>query len=272
MPAVTVPSGELHYDVTEAAAPWLGTPEAILFHHGLGSSSGAWAPWLPALVDRYRMVRYDMRGHGRSTAAAGLALSLDRLADDVIAVADAAGAERFHLVGESIGGTIALHAALRHRRRLLTVTVSNGAHIGGSIRSVDDWQRIIATRGMAGWSAHMMPLRFFPGAIGDEMWRWYERQQAAVAPEFLLAALRLLVGADLSPHLGEIELPALLLHADASPFIPVAVMADLQARLPDAQLQVFAHARHGLPFSHGGACAAVLRGFLDRHAARAATA
>jgi pimeloyl-ACP methyl ester carboxylesterase len=55
----------------------------------------------------------------------------------------------------------------------------------------------------------------------------------------------------------------LLLHGDSSPFIPVSVMADLKSRLPDARLQVFAHARHGLPFSHAKECARVLRGFLE---------
>jgi pimeloyl-ACP methyl ester carboxylesterase len=116
---------------------------------------------------------------------------------------------------------------------------------------------------MAVWSAHMMERRFFPGAIPQAMWRWYEREQARASPQVLLSALRLLVGADLSGSLGGVALPVLLLHPDSSPFIPVATMADLQARLPNARLRVFAHARHGLPFSHARPCAEELLRFLE---------
>ena len=49
---------------------------------------------------------------------------------------------------------------------------------------------------------------------------------------------------------------------------PPPVLADLKARLPDARLQVFAAARHGLPFSHATQCAQVLRGFLEEIDAR----
>jgi hypothetical protein len=44
------------------------------------------------------------------------------------------------------------------------------------------------------------------------------------------------------------------------------MMAELHAQLADAELQVFAHAKHGLPFSHGRECAAALRGFIERRA------
>jgi len=264
MPTVTVPGCTLHYDIVDLTMPWIDAPETILFHHGLGATSGTWAAWLPILADHYRLVRFDMRGHGKSAHPEPDApLSLDLLADDVFAVADAAGAREFHVIGESIGGTIALLAALRRGQRIRTLTVSNGAHVGGSIRSIDDWKQIIDAGGMAGWSEHMMHKRFHDGAVSEEMWRWYDREQASASPEFILRAVRLLAGADLSTQLGTVQLPVLLLHGDSSPFIPVPVLADLKARLPDARLQVFAHARHGLPFSHAKQCAQTLRGFLD---------
>jgi pimeloyl-ACP methyl ester carboxylesterase len=261
---LTVAGCTLHYEVADLTPPWRSEPETILFHHGLGATSGAWAAWLPILAERYRLVTFDMRGHGRSAhPKPGAALSLDMLAGDTFAVADAVEAQQFHLVGESIGGTIALKAAIERPARIRTLTVSNGAHIGGSIQSIDDWKQIMDAGGMRGWSAHMMPKRFFEGAITEEMWRWYEREQGSASPEFVLQAVRLLAGADLSPELHAVRMPVLLLHADSSPFIPVPALADLKSRLPDARLQVFAHARHGLPFSHAKECARVLREFLD---------
>jgi pimeloyl-ACP methyl ester carboxylesterase len=264
MPTLSVQGSNLHYEVVDLTMPWIAAPQTILFHHGLGATSRTWAAWLPVLADHYRLVRFDMRGHGRSAhPGADDALSLDMLADDVFAVADAAGAQRFHLVGESIGGTIALLAAIRRGERIQTLTVSNGAHIGGSIQSTQDWQETIAAGGMPGWSARMMPKRFFDGAVSEAMWNWYEREQAGASPDFVLGALRLLVGADLSPELGKVRMPVLLLHGDSSPFIAPSVLADLKSKLPDARLQVFAHARHGLPFSHARECAQLLREFLD---------
>ena len=74
--------------------------------------------------------------------------------------------------------------------------------------------------------------------------------------------------ADLTAGLGEIRCPTLLLHPDGSPFIPVPIMAELHRLLPDAELNVFGHARHGLPFSHAVQCSACLRDFLARRDAR----
>jgi pimeloyl-ACP methyl ester carboxylesterase len=116
---------------------------------------------------------------------------------------------------------------------------------------------------MSGWSAHMMPKRFFEGAISKDMWNWYEHEQAGANADFVLQAVRLLVGADLSPDLARVRMPTLLLHGDSSPFIAPAVLADLKSKLADARLQLFAHARHGLPFSHARQCAQTLRRFLE---------
>jgi len=114
----------------DATLPWIEHPETIVFYHGLGANAKIWRSWVPMLADRFRMLSFDMRGHGRSAhPAPGAALSLDLLVDDLFAVADAAGVQRFHLVGESIGGTLALLASLRAPGRLLTLTVSNGAHV-----------------------------------------------------------------------------------------------------------------------------------------------
>jgi len=55
-----------------------------------------------------------------------------------------------------------------------------------------------------------------------------------------------------------------LLSPQSSPFIPVEVMAAMRAAIPGAELQVFAHSKHGLPLSHGRACAETLAEFLAR--------
>ncbi len=265
MAFVQTAAGALHYETVDRTAPWQARGLPVLFHHGIGSSAMLWRGWYPALIDRFPLAVFDMRGCGHShVPAPGFGWSLGLMVEDLFAVADAAGLERFHLVGESIGGTVALAAAIARPDRIATLTVSNGAHLGATIGRVHAWKKQLDEGGSAGWSRAFMPDRFHADALSGAQWDWFEAQQAQWQPDAILAALGVLVGTDLTPRLGEITCPALLLHPDGSPFIPVPVMAELHRLLPDAVLNVIGPARHGLPFSHAAQCAALLRSFLDR--------
>jgi pimeloyl-ACP methyl ester carboxylesterase len=206
-----------------------------------------------------------MRGYDRShVPPPGFRWSLELFIADVFAVADAAGLTRFHLAGESIGGTIGLAATLAQPERIATLSISNGGHLGASIQRVDEWRHQLEQRGVKGWSDIFMRDRFHDDALSPERWAWFAARQEAWTPNSILGALAVLVGADLAPRLPQIRCPVLLLHPDGSPFIPVAVAAEMYRLLPHAELNVFGHARHGLAFSHGHECAALLRSFLER--------
>lgn len=259
------PGGALYYEIIDVTAPWAADAPLIVFHHGVGATADIWAEWLPALVDRYRIARFDTLGFGRSAVPGpGFPWSLDGLADDVLAVARTAGADRFHLVGESLGGTVALHLASRHPETVRTVTVSNASHRGGSIQRAREWRAFIGARGMAAWGEMMTPLRLDRAHVPEEKYRWFERVQAQAAADSVLDLADLLIGTDLTDDLGAIRAPALLLAPGQSPFVPLSVMEDMHARIPGSELQVFPGARHGLPCSHGEACGRALRAFLDR--------
>jgi pimeloyl-ACP methyl ester carboxylesterase len=265
MPLATTRQGSLHYEIVDKVAPACAPRAAVLFHHGSGASAGIWAGWFPALADAHRLVSFDMRGYGRShIPAADFAWSLDLMVEDLFAVADAAGLQRFHLVGESIGGTVALAAALARPQRIATLTVSNGAHLGASIQRVEAWRRQLDDGGVKALSDAFLRDRFHDDALSAEQRAWFAAQQERWPRESILNALRVLIGTDLSARLKDITHPTLLLHPDGSPFIPVPVMAELHRLLPDAELNVIGHARHGLPYSHATVCASLLRAFLDR--------
>ena len=265
MPLAPSRHGSLHYDIVDQVASGREPCEAILFHHGIGASAGIWAGWFPALADAHRLVSFDMRGYGRShIPAAGFKWSLEQMVEDLFAVADAAGLPRFHLVGESIGGTVALAAALAEPQRIATLTVSNGAHLGASIQRVEAWRRQLDEGGVKVWSDAFLRDRFHDDALSPDQRAWFAAQQEKWPQESILNALRVLIGTDLSPRLKDIVQPTLLLHPDGSPFIPVPVMAELHRLLPDAELNVIGHSRHGLPYSHASLCASLLRAFLDR--------
>lgn len=265
MPTADSKGISIHYVMIDLTAPWVESPGTIIFNHGIGIDHRMWTKWIPALQDRYRLVLLDMRGFGKSDAPTpGPEWHMDRFVDDVYAVAEATGAERFHLVGESMGGTIALCSYFRNPGSLLSITVSNGAHIGSTLENLNDWRDVIDARGMTGWSEMMTGRRFHDDGLSAEERAWFDKAQAASSPDSCLNALEVLRGIDLTGDLSRIDVPVLLLHGDASPFIPTSITAALHAGLPRSQSQIFAHAKHGLPLSHGTECGNALRAFLTR--------
>ena len=100
---------------------------AVLLLHSLGTSHALWDEQLPALVDRFRLIRYDMRGHGKSTAPPG-EFTIEQLGRDALAVLDGAGADKAAVCGVSIGGLTSIwlgqHAAQRVSRLVLANTAA----------------------------------------------------------------------------------------------------------------------------------------------------
>ncbi len=102
-----------------------GAP-ALLLIHGVLADHTAWDGVAARLRDRFRIVRYDVRGHGGSSAPPA-PYSLEQLADDVPPVLDALGLDRVHLAGTYMGGMIGQQVGIRHGQRLLSLTLANNA-------------------------------------------------------------------------------------------------------------------------------------------------
>jgi 3-oxoadipate enol-lactonase / 4-carboxymuconolactone decarboxylase len=97
---------------------------ALLLSHSLGCDHLIWQPVMAALLTQFMVIRYDTRGHGASDAPVG-DYSLAQLAQDALAVADAAGAKQFHFCGVSMGGMTGMELALTAQQRLLSLTLAN---------------------------------------------------------------------------------------------------------------------------------------------------
>ncbi|MDE0201385.1 MAG: alpha/beta hydrolase [Rhodospirillaceae bacterium] len=265
MPMLERSEGDIFYEVCDLVPPWVESRETILFLHGLAIDSDIWITWLPTLADRYRIVRMDLRGFGRSfVPAAGAAWSIDTLADDVLDVLAALGAQRVHFVGESTGGTVGLHLAAHHPGHLLTLTMVSAAHRGGTIGRSRALRDDVRALGMDEWSATLMPLRFPAGCLSPAMERWFHDTQRASAPQACVDLVDMLVQVDLTEALGGIRVPTLLIAPDDSPFVSLETQVERLRAMPDCEMHVVAGARHGVAYSHGPECAGALRGFLER--------
>ena len=98
-----------------------GDPVVLIM--GLGASSRLWYRLLPWLAREHRVILFDNRGTGSSAPVRGR-LTMGGLADDAVTVLDAAGVERAHVVGASMGGMIAQHLALGHRERVRSLVLA----------------------------------------------------------------------------------------------------------------------------------------------------
>ena len=99
-----------------------GTGETVVLLHGLGSCKEDWQPQLQALVQQYRVIAPDLRGHGATTKAK-TGYNIAQYAADVLGLLDALRCDTVHLIGFSLGGMITLEFATRYPERLRSATV-----------------------------------------------------------------------------------------------------------------------------------------------------
>ena len=100
-----------------------GAP-ALLMAHSLGADLTQWDPQMPSLTRRFRVIRYDSRGHGHSEPTPG-PYSIDQLGRDALAILDALGVEKAHFLGLSLGGLVGMWLMVNAPGRVDRVILSN---------------------------------------------------------------------------------------------------------------------------------------------------
>lgn len=134
----------------------------VLLVHGILTDHRAWNDVADRLSGSYRVVRYDLRGHGGSSASPA-PYTLEQLADDVADLLDAMRLQRVHLVGSSLGGMIGQQVGIRHGRRLLSLTLANSAAVQGAPASWDERAAIARASGVAALADGTLQRWFTPG-------------------------------------------------------------------------------------------------------------
>lgn len=131
-------NGPLRFDVTDTAPAGAGgTGETVILLHGFPEDRHSWAGVTPALARAgFRVLAPDQRGYSPGARPASrAAYTLPRLAGDVLALAQAAGAERFHLAGHDWGAALAWYLAGRHPGRVLSLACLSVPHPQAFLRS-----------------------------------------------------------------------------------------------------------------------------------------
>lgn len=123
-----------------------GTGDGVILLHGFPQTSASWQALVAALADQgCRVVAFDQRGYSPGARPAGLgAYALDRLVDDVIAVADAVGFRRFHLAGHDWGSAVGWSVLIAHPGRVLSwagLSIAHPAAFGDALKGDVDQRR-----------------------------------------------------------------------------------------------------------------------------------
>ena len=204
---------ELFYRVDDFTDPWAADEtETVVLHHGMAKNHQLWYAWVPVIARHYRVVRFDMRGMGQSSVPEpGYPWSVDNFAGDLLEFLDKLELERVHLIGETVGGSIAMRFATLHQERLLSLTACT------SPTSFDDPHHgesadLIDREGVAAWVENTIGRRLDPQIVPPEYTRWYAAQMS-VTPAHVVGGFQRNAAGDLRPLLPAVKTPALILAA-----------------------------------------------------------
>ena len=227
-----------------------GGPPVIL-SPGLGGSAAYWAPNLASLAADHRVVLYDHRGTGRSDRALPADLTVDDMADDMIALMDGLGLRRAALIGHAAGGVIGLALALRAPERLDRLVVVNGWSRPDPCfaRCMEARLNLLRGSGVAAF-VRAQPIFLYPARWISENDSRLDAEQGGHVAHFqgaanLEARIAALTAFDIDAELGRIRMPALLIAAQDDMLVPASCSERLAAALPDATL---------MPMLGGHAC------------------
>jgi 3-oxoadipate enol-lactonase len=261
MPKVQANGVQLHYELAGPAdAP------VVMLSNSLGTQLEMWDRQMPTLAERYRVLRYDSRGHGRSDAPGG-PYTIDLLAGDALGLLDALGIERAHFCGLSMGGMVGQVLGARHGDRLISLALCSTACHMPPPELWDERIRLAMEEGMMAlvdavverWFTE--PFRREPSITVDRVRRMII-DTPAHGYAACCAAIR---DMDLRELITALRLPTLVIVGDKDPATPPEKAQQIQSRIPGAKLEVVPDAAHLLNIEQDVAFDAALMSLLDRH-------
>jgi 3-oxoadipate enol-lactonase len=237
----------------------------VTMSHSLATDLSMWDPTVPALKERFRVLRYETRGHGQTDAPKG-AYTLEQLADDALGLLKALGIERTHWVGLSMGGMIGQTLALK------------APHVFASLSLCDTSSRIPAEAKPA-WqdririaeSQGMEPL------VEPTLSRWFTepfRQSRKdvvgkvasmirhTPPAGYAGCCHAISALDLTDRIAAIKMPTIAIVGEDDPGTPVAAHKVIHERIAGSRLEIIPKAAHLANMEQPEAFNKALTGFL----------
>jgi 3-oxoadipate enol-lactonase len=217
----------------------------LLLGNSLGTTTAMWEPQLAALSERFRLVRYDHRGHGASPVPAG-SYTLDQLGADVLALLDTLGLQRIHAGGLSLGGMVAMWLAANAPERVdRLVLLCTSAKLGPP----EMWQQRAESVRQGGMDAiaDLMVTRWFTADfVGrqPDVVAWARKLLTDTSPDGYVGCCAAVETMDLLPALGSITAPTLVIAGANDLATPAEHARRIVAGIQGAELVVVPDAAH----------------------------
>jgi 3-oxoadipate enol-lactonase len=221
--------------------PW------VLLSHGLATDLSMWDELTGALKDRYRVVRYDARGHGASAAPSG-DYSLDQLVDDAAGILDALDIKQTLFAGLSMGGMVGLGLMIRHPQKIKGAVIADSRHTTTPDFTKAWLDRITAVRNGG-----------IEGVVASTVSRWSSEGLAARNPAVVARMEAMVRGTSVNgycgcaaalarlnygPRLGEITAPVLVMCGDEDHGAPPENSRQMAAMIKGARFVEIKQAGH----------------------------
>jgi pimeloyl-ACP methyl ester carboxylesterase len=256
MPSYRTPDGvTLNYQTAGEGRP------ALLLIHGWASRLEHWQPVVAPLARGQRVLRLDLRGHGRSEAPAD-GYTMRQFADDTAALMRSQRVRSAVVVGHSMGSTVALELARRHPRMVEAVVMVDGRlHRYAAPRDVEEsraWREMVD----APYEAAMVETysRFFPDPRDAALAERVVGDASKTAEHAAMASLRATLTADVPAIAAQVRQPVLYVGGGHSP----RSAADVRAILPQAAFAQAAMCGHFVQLEAPDQLVAMVRRFVDR--------
>jgi len=249
----TIPTadGDLSYAIA-------GTGPPVLAIQGVGVIGRGWQPQVAGLSARFRFLTFDNRGVGRSCRGPH-PLTIESMAADALAIADAERLDRFHVLGHSMGGLIALHLALTNRDRVKSLALLCTFADGGRATRPSGKVVVLALRSRIGTKAMrrkgmitmIMPDAYIrqhdPATLARDLGDLFGRDLAS-QPPIIQHQLRAMSRYRAIPRLHELSgIPTLVASASHDPIAPPSLGMEIAAHIDGARYVEFSEASHALP-------------------------
>jgi 3-oxoadipate enol-lactonase len=219
----------------------------VMLSHSLGSSLLMWNPQRKTLESHFQILRYDIRGHGKSEAPPGV-YTLDLLGEDAVALLDALGIDQVHWVGLSMGGMIGQSIALNYPKRLESLALCDTMAVVPE-EAQPIWQeRIDAVRekGVVSQLEPTMERWFTPSflKLNPYMLGVIREEFLAIPAKGYLGCIYAIRKLNYLDRLSEIKIPTLIMVGEDDPGTPVSASEAMHRRIPNSKLVIIKSARH----------------------------
>ncbi len=217
----------------------------VVLSNSLGSTMSMWDAQAADLAERFRVVRYDTRGHGGSPTPQG-PYDIDDLADDVVALLDTLGVERAHFVGLSLGGMTGMRLAARNPERVdRLVVLCTGAQLTPS-SAWRDRAATVRAQGSVAVAEAVVQRWFTPAYLeaNPDVRRECESTVAATSAEGYASCCEVIAAMDLRADLASISAPTLAIAGADDPATPPPHLSAIADGVQDGRLLVVPESAH----------------------------